>query len=125
MTYEGQVNIHTIENLVERRAVIVQINEYGQTPKQLFKLPHPSRDGSQESIETTKQDLELIQENKMIEKKRKENEIKKTQRMEEIQNSQGGPGGLGMSPTQANAATLRERVNFTVKAKKSKKVHKK
>ena len=43
MTYEGMVDLEKIEDLVEKKAIRVQINEFGQTPKQLFKIPHPPR----------------------------------------------------------------------------------
>lgn len=43
MTYEGAVDIDAITDPVERNAVKLQINEFGQTPKQLFKIPHPPR----------------------------------------------------------------------------------
>lgn len=37
------VDLEKIEDPVERKAMRVQINEFGQTPKQLFKIPHPPR----------------------------------------------------------------------------------
>ncbi len=43
MTYEGMVDLEKIEDPVEKKAIRVQINEFGQTPKQLFKIPHPPR----------------------------------------------------------------------------------
>jgi hypothetical protein len=42
-TYEGAVDIDSVTDPLERDAVITQINSYGQTPKQLFKKPHPQR----------------------------------------------------------------------------------
>ena len=41
LTYEGAVNIDAIEDKVTKEATIAQISSYGQTPKQLFKKPHP------------------------------------------------------------------------------------
>jgi hypothetical protein len=38
------VDLESIIDPVEKKALRVQINEFGQTPKQLFKIPHPSRD---------------------------------------------------------------------------------
>lgn len=32
-----------IQDPISRRAIEIQVNEYGQTPKQLFKNPHPKR----------------------------------------------------------------------------------
>lgn len=43
LTYEGAVVLDEIEDPVEKEAIIVQINEFGQTPKQLFVKPHPKR----------------------------------------------------------------------------------
>lgn len=43
LTYEGEVDIDTIRDPVEREAILVQINEFGQTPRQLFHRPHPQR----------------------------------------------------------------------------------
>jgi len=43
LTYEGAVDIEAIADPVERNAIKLQINEFGQTPKQLFKNPHPPR----------------------------------------------------------------------------------
>jgi hypothetical protein len=43
LTYEGAINIAEIADPVERAATIAQINNFGQTPKQLFHKPHPQR----------------------------------------------------------------------------------
>ncbi|KAI8824082.1 uncharacterized protein EV422DRAFT_305900 [Fimicolochytrium jonesii] len=43
LTYEGAINIDAIEDPVERRSIEDQINNFGQTPSQLFKKPHPRR----------------------------------------------------------------------------------
>eukprot|EP01133_Synstelium_polycarpum_P015508 gene15508-18419_t len=43
LTYEGAVNIDAITDVVEKAATIAQINNFGQTPKQLFDKPHPRR----------------------------------------------------------------------------------
>lgn len=42
-SYEGNVKIELISDPIERRAIKIQIAEYGQTPKQLFDSPHPQR----------------------------------------------------------------------------------
>ena len=117
MTYEGQVDIETIDNPVEKRAVQIQIQEYGQTPKQLFKIPHPSRDGSEENIEFRAEDVELIKENNEIqdiieEKKRKESIVSLEK---EIAENTDAKAKLG----------LRDRANLSVKALKNRKAHKK
>jgi hypothetical protein len=39
--YEGNVDIDSIEDPLKKNAVIGFINNFGQTPKQLFKKPHP------------------------------------------------------------------------------------
>jgi hypothetical protein len=43
LTYENAVDTAGIEDPVERRAVEAQIADYGQTPRQLFRRPHPKR----------------------------------------------------------------------------------
>ena len=43
LTYEGSVDIESITDVTQKRAIELQINEFGQTPKQLFKIPHPPR----------------------------------------------------------------------------------
>eukprot|EP00047_Mylnosiga_fluctuans_P023839 m.147022 g.147022 ORF g.147022 m.147022 type:complete len:3132 (+) comp9701_c0_seq1:40-9435(+) len=43
LTYEGAVDIDAITDPVTLRATISIINNFGQTPKQLFKKPHPPR----------------------------------------------------------------------------------
>ena len=43
LTYEGAVNLDQIEDDHRRRSIEQQIHEFGQTPKQLFKRPHPAR----------------------------------------------------------------------------------
>eukprot|EP01114_Cavostelium_apophysatum_P014246 TRINITY_DN3646_c0_g1_i2.p1 TRINITY_DN3646_c0_g1~~TRINITY_DN3646_c0_g1_i2.p1 ORF type:complete len:2996 (+),score=922.89 TRINITY_DN3646_c0_g1_i2:247-9234(+) len=52
LTYEGAVDIDSIEDQVTKEATIAQISSYGQTPKQLFKKPHPERDSLGSSPET-------------------------------------------------------------------------
>eukprot|EP00002_Diphylleia_rotans_P002696 TRINITY_DN11707_c0_g1_i5.p1 TRINITY_DN11707_c0_g1~~TRINITY_DN11707_c0_g1_i5.p1 ORF type:complete len:2690 (-),score=406.88 TRINITY_DN11707_c0_g1_i5:1272-9341(-) len=43
LTYEGKIDIDAITDPTEKKAKITQINNFGQTPKQLFKKPHPKR----------------------------------------------------------------------------------
>ncbi|KAF5926276.1 hypothetical protein HPG69_011406 [Diceros bicornis minor] len=43
LTYEGGVDLNSIENPDEKVAMLTQILEFGQTPKQLFVTPHPRR----------------------------------------------------------------------------------
>jgi hypothetical protein len=43
LTYEGAVDIDKIDDPVVRQSVLGQIKEFGQTPCQLFKTPHPAR----------------------------------------------------------------------------------
>jgi hypothetical protein len=38
------VNMEDITDPIERMGLKCQINEFGQCPKQIFKIPHPSRD---------------------------------------------------------------------------------
>jgi hypothetical protein len=43
LTYEGSVNIDEIADPIQRAATMSIIDNFGQTPKQLFKKPHPQR----------------------------------------------------------------------------------
>ncbi len=43
LTYEDVVDIDKISDPTERAATVAQINNFGQTPHQLFKKPHPRR----------------------------------------------------------------------------------
>lgn len=43
LCYEGAINLDTIKDLNDRHGLEVQIMEFGQIPKQVFKLPHPKR----------------------------------------------------------------------------------
>ena len=43
LTYEGAVDLDAISDPMERVAITLQINEFGQTPRQLFKRPHPPK----------------------------------------------------------------------------------
>ncbi|KAI8901954.1 hypothetical protein BC833DRAFT_49211 [Globomyces pollinis-pini] len=54
LTYEGSVNLDLIVDPMERKSIEDQIHHFGQTPSQLFNIPHPKRDPSPT---TTSQDL--------------------------------------------------------------------
>jgi len=43
LTYEGAVNLDEIEDPFERFATEQQINEFGRTPRQLFRYDHPPK----------------------------------------------------------------------------------
>ncbi|CAG5129217.1 unnamed protein product, partial [Candidula unifasciata] len=43
LTYEGAIDLDSIKDASERTSLETQIMEFGQTPKQLFKTPHPQR----------------------------------------------------------------------------------
>lgn len=43
LTYEGEVDIDAIEDVVMRNATIAQINNFGQTPSKIFNKPHSKR----------------------------------------------------------------------------------
>ncbi|GFS54697.1 protein FAN [Nephila pilipes] len=43
LTYEGAVDLDSINDVNERYSLEVQIMEFGQIPKQLFTKPHPQR----------------------------------------------------------------------------------
>ncbi|KAJ3101503.1 hypothetical protein HDU97_001318 [Phlyctochytrium planicorne] len=43
LSYEGAVDMDAIEDVVEKQATIGIIHNFGQTPKQLLRKPHPKR----------------------------------------------------------------------------------
>lgn len=43
LTYEGAVDIEKERDPARRRAILIQINEFGQTPAKIFDGPHPAR----------------------------------------------------------------------------------
>src|SRR5690606_13441626 len=43
LTYEGAVDLEQVADPRQRNAIEVQVQEFGQTPKQLFAGPHPAR----------------------------------------------------------------------------------
>ncbi|KAL4164780.1 hypothetical protein KRP22_003521 [Phytophthora ramorum] len=43
LTYEGSVDLDAITDPSTKRAILDQITEFGQTPSQLFRTPHPAR----------------------------------------------------------------------------------
>lgn len=43
LTYEDAINIDTIKDPIQRQSIEDQINNFGQTPSQLLKKPHPKR----------------------------------------------------------------------------------
>ncbi|XP_017773064.1 PREDICTED: protein FAN-like [Nicrophorus vespilloides] len=43
LCYEGSVDLDSITDFTERHTYEVQIMEFGQIPRQVFKLPHPKR----------------------------------------------------------------------------------
>jgi len=47
LTYEGAVDIDAITDPTERESTIAQISNFGQTPTQIFKKPHPRRNPRQ------------------------------------------------------------------------------
>lgn len=43
LTYENAVDLDAVEDPQQRRSLEMQINEFGQTPRQIFARPHPQR----------------------------------------------------------------------------------
>lgn len=43
LCYEGNVDLDSISDINERHTHEIQIMEFGQIPKQVFKVPHPQR----------------------------------------------------------------------------------
>ena len=41
------IDIESIKDPIEKMGIKCQINEFGQCPKQIFKIPHPSRNSNQ------------------------------------------------------------------------------
>ncbi|KAJ3119166.1 hypothetical protein HK098_005710, partial [Nowakowskiella sp. JEL0407] len=52
LSYEGAITIDSINDPIEKQAIIGIINNFGQTPKQIFKKPHPCRQSIPEQTET-------------------------------------------------------------------------
>lgn len=50
LTYEANVSKMNFANIFERRAIEAQVTNFGQTPAQLFTLPHPRRMTFDESL---------------------------------------------------------------------------
>ena len=51
-TYFGAVDLDKITDIVQRKAILAQIDEYGQTPMQLFDEAHPPRFAKSEVLAT-------------------------------------------------------------------------
>lgn len=52
LTYEGAVDLELIEDPFERFATEQQINEFGQTPRQLFRYDHPQKFSSKPIVKS-------------------------------------------------------------------------
>lgn len=74
LTYENNSELNNDLDSVSRRALEIQITEYGQTPKQIFTKPHPKRfttkvsdefinenSNSLKQINFTEKDFEMVQ----------------------------------------------------------------
>lgn len=76
LTYENNNELNNTQDPISRRALEIQITEYGQTPRQIFFTPHPKRFSNNltndltkqnsfvkgvKHIHFTEQDLELVQ----------------------------------------------------------------
>ncbi|DBA00114.1 TPA: hypothetical protein N0F65_000405 [Lagenidium giganteum] len=57
LSYEGSVDLETITDPVEKCSFEAQIQEFGQTPKQLFASPHPARSEIGKAIELASEEL--------------------------------------------------------------------
>jgi len=55
--YEGQVDVFSIQDPLQRNAAIGFINNFGQIPKRLFKKPHPQRKGPWNRVSITEATL--------------------------------------------------------------------
>ncbi|KAM9976678.1 hypothetical protein ACTFIR_010522 [Dictyostelium discoideum] len=63
LTYEGSIDIESITNPFEREGMEAQINEFGQTPRQIFKTPHPQRLPQQLRNQNLKIELSDLEQN--------------------------------------------------------------
>lgn len=52
LTYEGAVDLELISDPFERFATEQQINEFGQTPRQLFRYDHPQKYSSKQIVKS-------------------------------------------------------------------------
>ena len=50
LTYEGMVDLQALTDLDEKKAIEAQIANFGQTPSQLFTVPHPKRLSTADSL---------------------------------------------------------------------------
>ncbi len=57
MTYDVNVDVTNIQDAVTKNAIEIQVNEYGQSPKQLFKSPHPKRFSANNDEEIIKESV--------------------------------------------------------------------
>mgnify|MGYP000853850081 CR=1 FL=1 len=48
ITYEGMVDMDKIKDPLEKASLKCQINEFGQCPRQIFKIAHPARNALEE-----------------------------------------------------------------------------
>jgi hypothetical protein len=60
LSYEGAVDIEKIENPIEKQSAISIIHNFGQTPKQLFKKPHPTRGSAPVDTLSIQKDYQLL-----------------------------------------------------------------
>jgi hypothetical protein len=49
-TYEGAIDVDSITDPIARRATEDMISNFGQTPSQLFKEPHPNRKTQEQAL---------------------------------------------------------------------------
>lgn len=60
LCYEGAVDLDSIKEMNERHALEVQIMEFGQIPKQVFTLPHPSRVSGIPPMISSSNELDIV-----------------------------------------------------------------
>jgi len=112
LTYEGEIDLAKVKDPVERRALEVQIQEFGQTPPQLFKIPHPPRNG----------DSSLMFSSGNIENTPKESSLKLDFKQSSNTESSQSESSIQKSPTPDSTPTS---TGLKIKAKLCKKIHKK
>ncbi|KAL0487551.1 neutral sphingomyelinase activation-associated factor [Acrasis kona] len=62
LTYEGNVDLESITDPIEKESIMAQVREFGQTPKQVFHRAHPKRFSNDDAkqVEDDDDDLDLM-----------------------------------------------------------------
>jgi hypothetical protein len=112
LTYEGSVNLETVKDVRERAALEQQIQEFGQTPRQLFKAPHPIRRDLSASIIVTEAVQQTFEDYRILSEKSSGHNSNNASSQNLVEkgaassssNKEGGAGseGMGRSERRSN-----------------------